>query len=55
MAALTTREANIVLAAIHLQGVNDDLEGYVPDYALLDESLGLSVDDMREIRDIIQA
>ena len=52
---LTAREKNIVRAALHLQKVNREFAGHVPDFELLVNQFGLPVDEMRQIRDIVQA
>jgi hypothetical protein len=53
MKELTDREKNIVLATMRLWNVNA-YYGFVPDYELLTPSFDLSVDSMRDIRDLVQ-
>lgn len=51
---LTAREHRILFAAIRLNNI-DLQQGYVPHYELIENKFRLTVDEMREIRDIIQA
>jgi hypothetical protein len=53
MKTLTDREQNIVLATIRLWNVNDK-KGFVPDYELLEPVFGLSMETMRDVRDLVQ-
>ena len=53
MKTLTDREQNIVLATIRLWNVNAK-SGFVPDYELIEPSLDLPMEVMRDIRDLVQ-
>jgi hypothetical protein len=53
MKALTDREKNIVLATIRLFNVNSK-SGFVPDYELINPSFDLSMEEKRDIRDLVQ-
>jgi hypothetical protein len=53
MKILTNHEENIVLATLYLQDVNAD-KHFVPDYEICENSFGLSMEEMRDIRDIVQ-
>lgn len=44
---------NIVLATLHLFEI-DNVFNYVPDFELHDNKFNLSVEEMRQIRDVIQ-
>lgn len=51
---LSERERNIIKAALFLDHANRTL-GYVPDYNLFSTRFGLSVEEMRAIRDEVQS
>ena len=53
MKNLTDREQNIVLTTIRLYNVNAK-SGFVPDYELMRPLQDLSVETMRDIRDVVQ-
>ena len=50
---LTDREQNIILATIRLWNVNKN-EGFISDHELIFNSFMLSINEMREIRDMVQ-
>ncbi len=50
---LTDKEQNIVLATIRLWNVNYK-DGFILDYELVENSFDISIEQMREIRDLIQ-
>lgn len=53
MKAISEKEAQIVRAAIHLNCIHCKY-GYIPDYECIRNTFGLTSEEMRDIRDVVQ-